>query len=45
LFFPLWHALRILRYATDDTLESGLATQGSALARFDDLDSTNTFST
>jgi hypothetical protein len=36
---------RILRYAADDTLESGLATQESALARFDGLDSANTSST
>ena len=35
-------APRILRYAVDDTLESGLATQESALARFDGLDSANT---
>jgi hypothetical protein len=38
-------APRILRYATDDTLESALATQESALARFDGLDSANTSST
>ena len=38
-------APRILRYAADDTLESGLATQESALARFDGLDSANTSST
>jgi hypothetical protein len=38
-------APRILRYATDDTLESGLATRESALARFDGLDSSNTSST
>jgi hypothetical protein len=36
---------RILRYTADDTLESGLATQESALARFDGLDSANTSST
>ena len=38
-------APRILRYAADDTLESALATQESALARFDGLDSANTSST
>jgi hypothetical protein len=38
-------APRILRYTADDTLESGLATQESTLARFDGLDSTNTSST
>jgi hypothetical protein len=38
-------APRILRYAADDTLESGLATQKSALARFDGLDSAYTSST
>jgi hypothetical protein len=38
-------APRILRYAADDTLESGLASQESALARFDGLDSANTSST
>ena len=38
-------APRILRDAADDTLESALATQESALARFDGLDSTNTSST
>ena len=38
-------APRSLRYAADDTLESALATQESALARFDGLDSANTSST
>jgi hypothetical protein len=38
-------APRILRYAGDDTLESGLATRESALARFDGLGSSNTSST
>ena len=38
-------APRILRYAADDTLESGLATLELALARFDGLDSANTSST
>jgi hypothetical protein len=38
-------APRILRYAADDTLESGLATRELALARFDGLDSSNTSST
>ena len=38
-------APRILRYAADDTQESGLATRESALARLDGLDSTNTSST
>jgi hypothetical protein len=38
-------APRILRYAANDTLESGLATQESALARFDGLDSANTSTT
>ena len=38
-------APRILRYAADDTLESALATEESALARFDGLDSANTSST
>ena len=38
-------APRILRYAVDDTLESALATEESALARFDGLDSANTSST
>jgi hypothetical protein len=37
-------APRILRYAADDTLESGLATRESALAQFDGLDSSNTSS-
>jgi hypothetical protein len=36
---------RILRYAADDTQESGLATRELALARFDGLDSSNTSST
>jgi hypothetical protein len=40
-----FQAPRILRYAADDTLESALATQESALARFDGLDSANTSST
>ena len=35
----------ILRYVGDDTLESGLATRESTLARFDGLDSSNTSST
>jgi hypothetical protein len=38
-------APRILRYAADDTQESGLATRESTLARLDGLDSTNTSST
>jgi hypothetical protein len=38
-------APKILRYAADDTLESGLATRESALAQFDGLDFSNTSST